>query len=170
MVVVPRKVRSKDKIFTDLKGLAAVLRGLQTQGKVIVFTNGVFDLLHVGHVRCLEDARARGDYLVVGLNDDASAEAIKGKGRPITPIEERMEVIAALWFVDYVTAFGEPTAEQALRKLRPDFYAKGSDYNAKTLPERDVVRELEIKPLFVGDKKAHSTTRILQRIKKKKLA
>ena len=78
MVVVPRKVRSKDKIFPTQKSLQTVIQGLQSQGKVIVLTNGVFDLMHVGHVRCLEDARARGDYLVVAVNDDKSVEAVKG--------------------------------------------------------------------------------------------
>jgi rfaE bifunctional protein nucleotidyltransferase chain/domain len=148
--------------------LRTVLHGLQSQGKAIVLTNGIFDLLHVGHVRCLEDARARGDYLVVAVNDDRSAEAVKGKGHPIVPIQERMEVLSTLWFVDYVTAFAEETAESLLRRFRPDFYAKGTDYNTRTLPERGVVKELGVKAVFVGDKKAHSTSKIVQRIRKRK--
>ena len=168
MVVVPRKVRSKDKIITSQKALHSVLHGLQSQGKTIVLTNGVFDLMHVGHIRCLEDARARGDYLVVAVNDDRSTEAVKGKGHPITTVQERMEVLSALWFVDYVTSFSEETAEQLLRRISPDIYAKGTDYNTRTLPERGVVKELGIKAVFVGDKKAHSTSKIIQRIRKKK--
>ena len=170
MVVVPRKVRSKDKILTTVKGLQTVLSGLQSQGKIIVLTNGVFDLMHVGHQRCLEDARARGDFLVVAVNDDESTEAVKGKGHPIIPIKERMELLSGLWCVDYVTSFSEDTAEQLLRKLQPDVYAKGTDYNSRTLPERGVVKELGIKAVFVGDKKGHSTSKIIQRIRKKKFA
>jgi rfaE bifunctional protein nucleotidyltransferase chain/domain len=170
LVVVPRKVRSKDKILGTQKALLAVIHGLQSQGKTIVLTNGVFDLLHVGHIRCLEDARARGDYLVVAVNDDKSVEAVKGKGHPVTPIAERMELLSSLWFVDYVTSFGEETAEDLLRKLKPDVYAKGTDYNTRTLPERGVIKELGIKAVFVGDKKGHSTSKIIQRIRKKKFA
>jgi rfaE bifunctional protein nucleotidyltransferase chain/domain len=169
MVVVPRKIRSKDKILTSHRELSTILHALKSQGKTIVLTNGVFDLLHVGHTRCLEDARARGDFLVVAVNDDESAEALKGKGHPVQPLEERMELLACLWFVDYVTSFGEATAEGVLRKMRPTIYAKGTDYTLKTLPERDVVKELDVKVAFVGDKKAHSTSKLLQRIKKKKL-
>ena len=168
MVVVPRKVRSKDKIFSTQKSLQAVLGGLQSQGKTVVLTNGVFDLMHVGHQRCLEDARARGDFLVVAVNDDDSTEAVKGKGHPINPIKERMELLSGLWCVDYVTSFSEETAENLLRKLQPDVYAKGTDYNSRTLPERGVIKELGIKAVFVGDKKGHSTSKIIQRIRKKK--
>ncbi len=170
MVVVPRKVRSKDKIHTSHKELVTILSALKSQGKTLVLTNGVFDLLHVGHVRCLEDARARGDFLIVAVNDDDSAAALKGKGHPVQPLEERMELLASMWFVDYVTGFSEPTVEALLRKIQPTVYAKGTDYTLKTLPERDVVKELDIKAVFVGDKKVHSTTKILARIKKKKLA
>ncbi len=170
MVVVPRKVRSKDKVIPNMRNLAAVLHGLQSQGKVIVLTNGVFDLLHVGHVRCLEDARARGDYLVVAVNDDKSTERLKGKGHPILPVDQRMEMLSTLWFVDYVTSFSEDTAEELLRTVQPDLYAKGTDYNARTLPERGIVKELGIKAAFVGDKKANSTSKIIQRIRKKKFA
>jgi rfaE bifunctional protein nucleotidyltransferase chain/domain len=170
LVVVPRKVRSKDKIAPSLRGLCAVLSGLQSQGKTIVLTNGVFDLMHVGHVRCLEDARARGDYMVVALNSDRSAAEIKGKGHPVTPLEERMEVVAALWFVDYVTSFDEATADKLLEKVKPDIYAKGTDYTPRTLPERDTIKALGVKTVFVGDKKSHSTSKLIAKIRKRKFA
>lgn len=168
MVVVPRKTRSKDKVFTDRKSLAAILAGLKASGKSIVLTNGVFDLLHVGHTRCLEDAKSRGDLLVVAINSDASAEALKGKGHPVVPEDERMEVLAALSFVDYVTTFDEPTADALLRLLNPNLYAKGADYTLKTLPEKDTLKELDVKAVFVGDKKSHSTTKMIQKIQKLK--
>lgn len=168
MVVVPRKVRTKDKIFPDSKTLQPILAGLQSQEKLVVLTNGVFDLLHVGHVRYLEDARSRGDFLVVALNDDKSTEKNKGKGHPVVPVDERMELIAAFWFVDYVTKFTDETADALLERLKPDVYAKGTDYNARNLPEKATLKELDIKPAFVGDKKAHSTSKLIQRIRKKK--
>jgi len=168
LVVVPRKTRSKDKIITDRKSLAAILAGLRASGKSIVLTNGVFDLVHVGHTRCLEDARSRGDLLVVAINSDASAEALKGKGHPVVPEDERLEVLAALSFVDYVTVFEEPTADALLQQLRPNLYAKGADYTLKTLPEKDTLKDLDIKAVFVGDKKSHSTTKMIQKIQKMK--
>lgn len=168
MVVVPRKLRSKDKIFADRKTLAPILAGLKASGKCIVLTNGVFDLMHVGHTRCLEDARSRGDLLVVAINSDKSTEALKGKGQPIVPAEERMEVLAGLSFVDYVTVFDEPTADGVLELLKPSLYAKGSDYTLKTLPEKDTLKAHDIKAVFVGDKKSHSTTKLIQQIQKLK--
>jgi rfaE bifunctional protein nucleotidyltransferase chain/domain len=168
LVVVPRKQRSKDKVITDRKSLAAILAGLRASGKIIVLTNGVFDLLHVGHTRCLEDARSRGDLLVVAINTDKSAEALKGKGHPVVPEEERLEVLAGLSFVDYVTCFEEETADALLEQLRPSLYAKGSDYSLKTLPEKDTLKALDIKAVFVGDKKSHSTTKMIQKIQKLK--
>src|SRR5262245_4281539 len=140
------------------------------QGKTIVLTNGVYDLLHVGHVRCLEDARSRGDFLVVAVNSDASAERRKGKGHPVVPAQERMEVLAGLGFVDYVTTFEEDTADKLIEQLKPTIYAKGTEYSLKTLPERDTVKKLEIKAIFVGDKKAHSSSKLIQKIKKRKFA
>ncbi len=169
MVVVPRKVRSKDKIVAEPKVLAAILQGLKTQGKTIVLTNGVYDLIHVGHVRCLEDARARGDFLVVAVNSDKTTEALKGKGHPVVPLEERMEVLSALWFVDYVTSFDGETADALLLLLKPDVYAKGTEYTGKVLPEKEALRKLGLKPAFVGDRKTHSTTKLIQKIKKKKI-
>jgi rfaE bifunctional protein nucleotidyltransferase chain/domain len=152
----------------DRRSLAAILNGLRASGKTVVLTNGVFDLLHVGHTRCLEDARSRGDYLVVAVNTDKSAEKLKGKGHPVVEEEERMEVLAALSFVDYVTSFEEDTADELLRQLRPSMYAKGTDYTLKTLPEKDTLKELDIKAVFVGDKKAHSSSKLIQKIRKKK--
>lgn len=168
MVVVPRRQRSKDKVVTDRRSLAAILSGLKASGKVVVLTNGVFDLLHVGHTRCLEDARSRGDLLVVALNTDKSAEALKGKGHPVVPLEERLEVLASLAFVDYVTSFEEPSADALLEQLRPNLYAKGTDYTLKTLPEKDTLKQLDIKAVFVGDKKSHSSSKLIQKIRKKK--
>jgi rfaE bifunctional protein nucleotidyltransferase chain/domain len=168
LVVVPKKQRSKDKIFTDRRSLAAILNGLKASGKVVVVTNGVFDLMHVGHTRCLEDARSRGDLLVVACNTDKSAEALKGKGHPVTPLDERMEVLAGLQFVDYVTCFEEATADALLDQLKPSMYAKGTDYTLKTLPEKETLKKHDIKAVFVGDKKAHSTTKLLQKIRKRK--
>jgi rfaE bifunctional protein nucleotidyltransferase chain/domain len=168
LVVVPRRQRSKDKVVTDRRSLAAILNGLRASGKVIVLTNGVFDLLHVGHTRCLEDAHSRGDLLVVAVNTDKSAEALKGKGHPVVPLAERMEVLASLSFVDYVTSFEEATADALLEQLRPSLYAKGTDYTLKTLPEKDTLKSLDIKAVFVGDKKAHSTSKLIQKIQKLK--
>ncbi len=168
MVVVPRHKLSKDKIIPDRKSLAAILFGLKAQGKVIVLTNGVYDLLHVGHVRCLEDARSRGDFLVVAVNSDDSTERGKGKGHPVVPSKERMEVLAGLGFVDYVTVFDEDTADALIEQLKPNVYAKGTEYTLKTLPERDTLKKLEIKAIFVGDKKTHSSSKLIEKIKKKK--
>jgi rfaE bifunctional protein nucleotidyltransferase chain/domain len=168
LVVVPRKQRSKDKVVTDRKSLAMILAGLKASGKTVVLTNGVFDLMHVGHTRCLEDARSRGDILVVAVNSDDSAAALKGKGHPLVPEDERMEVLAALSFVDYVTVFGEPTADELLRQLKPTLYAKGADYSLKTLPEKDTIKELDVKAVFVGDKKSHSTTDLIAKAQKLK--
>ena len=168
MVVVPERARSKDKVVNDLRALASILQGLRASAKSIVLTNGVFDLLHVGHLRYLEDARSRGDFLVVAVNSDRSAEVIKGKGHPVVPVEERVEMVSGLWIVDYVTKFDDDTADRLIQRLKPDLYAKGTDYNSKTLPERKTLKDLNIKAVFVGDKKTHATSKIIQRIRKKK--
>ena len=169
MPAVARKKLSRDKVVTDHRSLAAILSGLMAQGKTVVLTNGVFDLLHVGHVRCLEDARSRGDFLVVAVNADAAVARLKGKGLPIVAEDERMEVVAGLASVDYVTSFAEDTADELLRTLRPSLYAKGTEYTLKTLPERETLKELDIKAVFVGDKKSHASSAMIQRIRKAKL-
>jgi D-glycero-beta-D-manno-heptose 1-phosphate adenylyltransferase len=134
-------------------------------GLRVVCTNGCFDLLHVGHVRSLAAARALGDVLVVGVNSDASARAVKGPGRPLVSEAERAEVIAALAVVDYVVVFDERTPEALLEHLRPDVHAKGADYERKPMPERHVVEafggRVELLPVVPGV----STTRLVDRLR-----
>lgn len=146
---------------------------LRKQAKTVVLTNGVFDLLHVGHVRCLQAARRLGDALYVGLNSDRSARGLKGFHRPFVPHKERAEILCALSCVDYVVVFAEPTAERLVQTLQPDVYAKGGDYDAamtgdsgagKALPEAPVVESyggrVEILPYASG----HSTTELIDRV------
>ena len=133
-------------------------------GARVVFANGCFDLLHVGHVRYLEAARALGDLLVVGVNSDEQARALKGEGRPYVPERERAEVVAGLRAVDLVTIFHEPTVEQLLLAIRPDIHAKGTDYTEETVPERDVVRSYGGRVCIVGDPKDHSSTEMVRRV------
>ncbi len=133
-------------------------------GARIVFANGCFDILHVGHVRYLEAARALGDLLVVGINSDAQVRALKGEGRPFMPERERAEVVASIRAVDLVTIFPEPTVAPLLLAIRPDIHAKGTDYTAETVPERDVVRSYGGRIQIVGDPKDHSSTEIARKV------
>lgn len=130
----------------------------------IVLANGCFDLLHVGHVRYLEAAKAVGDVLIVGVNADEQVRKLKGANRPYQPERERAELIAALRVVDYVTIFREPTVENLIRAIRPDFHAKGTDYTTDSVPEREIVRECGGRVVIVGDAKNHSTTSLLQKV------
>lgn len=133
-------------------------------GARIVFANGCFDVLHVGHVRYLDGAKKLGDLLIVGINCDAQVALQKGAGRPVMPANERAEIVAALEQVNYVTIFEEPTVEQLLLALKPDVHAKGTDYTADTVPERDVVRSYGGQVAIVGDPKDHSTSAIIARL------
>ena len=133
-------------------------------GARVVFANGCFDLLHVGHVRYLESAKGLGDLLVVGINSDEQVRRLKGEGRPFIPERERAEVIASLRAVDYVTVFHEPTVTELLLALRPDIHAKGTDYSEDTVPERDVVRSFGGRVQIVGDPKEHSSTEMLRKV------
>ena len=135
------------------------------RGQRIVLANGCFDLLHVGHVRYLEGARREGDVLVVGINSDASVLAIKGEGRPILSEQARAQLVAALAAVDYVVIFGELNVEVLLGALRPDVHAKGTDYTADTVPEREVAARLGVRVAIVGDPKQHSTRELLARLR-----
>ena len=127
------------RIILDYSVLKSELEHLKSMGKTIVFTNGCFDIPHVGHIRCLKGAGALGDILVVAVNSDDSARRLKGEGRPLVPGEERAEIIAALEGVDFVTLFKEDTVKSLLTYLKPHIHAKGTDYTAETLPERDIV-------------------------------
>jgi rfaE bifunctional protein nucleotidyltransferase chain/domain len=134
-------------------------------GRRVVLANGCFDLLHAGHVRYLADARTRGDALVVALNTDASVRRLKGEGRPLVPLADRAELVGALRVVDFVTSFDESDLEATLRALRPAVHAKGSDYTALNVPERDVDLELGIEIAICGGPKERSTTHMLGRLR-----
>jgi rfaE bifunctional protein nucleotidyltransferase chain/domain len=149
--------------MTSRSALRARLDGLDGTQRVVL-ANGCFDLLHPGHIRYLEDARSRGDLLIVALNSDASVRAIKGPGRPFMALPERAEVVGALRCVDAVTWFDEHDLEATLRELRPDVHAKGSDYTPRTVPEAAIDRELGIAIAICGDAKDHSTTDLVARI------
>src|SRR5437667_4096997 len=132
----------------------------------VVFANGCFDTLHVGHIRYLEGARREGDIIVVGVNAYSSVCNLKGPGRPIFDENARAHLVAALRCVDYVVLFGEPNVEALLEELRPDVHAKGTDYALETVPERAVAKRLGIRVAIVGDPKDHSTKGLLDSIRK----
>ena len=132
----------------------------------MVFANGCFDILHVGHKRYLEAARQQGDILIVAVNSDASVRNLKGAGRPILDEFARARLVAALRVVDYVMLFSEPTVASLLRDLLPDVHAKGTDYSADTVPERAIAKELGIQVVIVGDPKNHSTRALLASLQK----
>ncbi|MGB7598946.1 MAG: adenylyltransferase/cytidyltransferase family protein [Candidatus Sulfotelmatobacter sp.] len=131
-------------------------------GERIVLANGNFDLLHVGHVRYLRGAKELGGKLVVAINSDESVRALKGEGRPVMPAEERAEIVAALAVVDAVVIFSELDVRAVIREIRPDIQAKGTDYTADCVPERDVVAEYGGRVAIVGDPKDHSTSEIIR--------
>ena len=133
-------------------------------GRRVVLANGCFDILHVGHVRYLTDARSHGDLLVVALNDDDSVRQLKGPGRPILTLDERVALVSALDCVDYVVTFGEPDVSTIIAALQPDVHAKGTDYTEETVPERDQVARHGGEVRIAGDPKDHSTKDILTRI------
>ncbi len=133
----------------------------------VVLANGIFDVLHVGHVRYLEGAKREGDILVVAVNCDASATRLKGPGRPVLGEQARAQLVAALAAVDYVTIFEEPNVEPLLEALRPAVHAKGTDYTADTVPEREAARRVGARVAIVGDAKQHSTTELLQQVRRR---
>jgi rfaE bifunctional protein nucleotidyltransferase chain/domain len=151
------------RVILNRDELKREVEAVRTQGKTVVFANGAFDLLHVGHVRFLKGAATEGDVLVVGLNTDESIRKYKGPDRPLQPLEERMEIVAALEVVSMVTAFGETTADEILECIRPDVHAKGMDYTLDTLPEGPTLKRLGIRLACVGDEKSHSSTELIER-------
>src|SRR5260370_11106344 len=134
----------------------------RASGEKITLGNGCSDLLHVGHVRYLHAAKQLGGRLVVAINSDESARALKGEGRPLMPAEERAEILAALSDVDAVVVFPEPDVRALVREIRPDVHAKGTDYTAENVPERDTVIECGGRVEIVGDPKDHSATEIIR--------
>jgi len=158
-----RQTRSK---IVDREKLREILGEQKRRGRRIVFANGCFDTLHVGHIRYLEGARREGDLLVVGVNADSSVCKLKGRGRPILDENARAQLVAAIRVVDYVVLFSEPNVEALLEFLRPDVHAKGTDYSADTVPERAVADRLGIRIAIVGDPKDHSTRALLDSIRK----
>jgi rfaE bifunctional protein nucleotidyltransferase chain/domain len=131
-------------------------------GERITLANGAFDLLHVGHVRYLRGAKALGGRLVVAINSDESVRALKGEGRPVMPADERAEIVAALADVDAVVIFAELDVRAIIREIRPDIQAKGTDYTADSVPERDAVVEYGGRVEIVGDRKDHSTSETIR--------
>lgn len=151
--------KQKIQKLEELKILAAHLRA---KGKKVIFANGCFDLLHVGHIRYLQAARALGDVLILGVNGDAGVSALKGQGRPLQPETERAEVLASLECVDYVLVFDAPTVDGILKELRPDVHAKGTDYTEESVPERETVRSYGGQVAIAGDPKDHSTRDLIE--------
>jgi len=142
----------------------ALAARLRAEGRRVVLANGCFDLLHVGHVRYLTAARALGDVLFVGINSDAAVARLKGPGRPLAPVAERAELLAALRAVDHVVVFDEDTADRLIDLVRPAVHAKGTDYTAATVPEAARVRAAGGRVAIVGDPKEHATRDLIATI------
>jgi rfaE bifunctional protein nucleotidyltransferase chain/domain len=151
------------KVMT-LADAAAALAVDRRAGRTVALANGCFDILHVGHVRYLEAARREADRLVVAINADATVRGLKGEGRPILPVQDRAELVAALRCVDIVVVFEEPTVAAVLEALRPDVHCKGTDYTVESVPEREVARAYGGRTAIVGDPKDHSTRNLLAQI------
>jgi rfaE bifunctional protein nucleotidyltransferase chain/domain len=157
-------VSAKRKVLARTALLEAVAAH-RAAGRSVALANGLFDVLHVGHLRYLEGAASEADVLVVAVNADASARELKGSSRPFVPDAERAELVGGFECVDHVTIFAERSVEALLRALRPDVHCKGTDYTEATVPERAIAAELGIRVAIVGDPKDHATTSLLERIR-----
>ncbi len=156
-----------ETIIKDIDELADKIEDLKRQGKRIVLTNGGFNLLHVGHIRSLSGAKEHGDILVVAVNSDTSLRKNKGDDYPIIPEDQRLEVLSAFEYVDFVTIFSETTVDNLLLKLKPHVHAKGTDYSRDTILERETVLSYGGETAIVGDPKDHSSTNIIEVIRKR---
>jgi D-glycero-beta-D-manno-heptose 1-phosphate adenylyltransferase len=145
--------------------LLRVARDERGEEKTIAFPNGVFDVLHVGHVRYLQDAAKQADVLIVGVNGDESVRALKGEGRPVTNQHERAELVSAIRGVSYVTIFHDSSPARLIAVIKPDVHCKGTDYTEESVPEREVVLAYGGRIAIVGDAKEHSTTDLLRRMR-----
>ena len=150
--------------IVTLERLQEIVAADRAAGRTIALANGVFDLLHVGHIRYLEGAKAEADILIVAVNDDRSVRMLKGEGRPVMQEADRAELVGALRCVDYVVLFSGRTAGDLLLCLRPDVHCKGTDYTVETVPERPIVESYGGRTASVGDPKDHSTRDLLSRL------
>ena len=154
-------MKAHNKIFSRESLLTQTL-AWRSAGESVTLANGCFDLIHVGHVRYLHAAKQLGGRLVVAINSDDSVRALKGAGRPLMPAQERAEILASLADVDAVVIFSEPDVRTLIREIRPEIQAKGTDYTAESVPERDTVLEYGGRVEIVGDPKDHSTSEIIR--------
>ena len=145
----------------DREQLVERVQAARAAGSKIILANGCFDLLHAGHVRYLSGAKDLGGLLVVAINSDRQVRKLKGPHRPYIPAEERAEIVSAFRFVDLVTIFDEPNVEEVIAAIRPDFHAKGTDYTAESVPERETVIKYGGRVAIVGDPKDHSSTELI---------
>jgi rfaE bifunctional protein nucleotidyltransferase chain/domain len=150
----------EDKIKT-LDELAGECERWRRRGETVVLVNGAFDMLHVGHLRYLAEAKEQADHLVAAVNSDASVRASKGETRPIIPEDERVEILSHLWMVDRICLFDSVTVGPVLEQLRPDVHAKGTDYTTESVPERHVVAAYGGRTVICGDPKDHATTDVI---------
>jgi D-glycero-beta-D-manno-heptose 1-phosphate adenylyltransferase len=157
-------VNAADKVI-ELGALIERLEPLRRAGQTVALANGLFDILHVGHLRYLEGAGLEADLLVVAVNSDASARRLKGPSRPVVPEEERAELVGGFFCVDHVLLFPEDSVERVLHELRPDVHCKGTDYTNETVPEREVAVSLGIRIAIVGDPKRHATRDLIRQIR-----
>jgi rfaE bifunctional protein nucleotidyltransferase chain/domain len=153
--------RHKIKPIQELK---EIVENHRSSGRTVVFANGCFDLVHAGHIRYLESAKALGDILIVGINNDSCVAALKGAGHPLQPEADRAEILASMACVDYVLLFDAPTVDGILKVLEPDVHAKGTDYTEDSVPERETVRAYGGQVAIAGDPKDHSTRDLIQTI------
>ena len=149
------------------KDILNIIADLKKQNKTTVFTNGCFDILHIGHVRYLKESARHGDILIIGLNSDSSVKRLKGETRPINNELDRAELLSELAFVDYVVIFDENTPENLLDEIKPDIYTKGADYTIETLPEAKIVMKNGGKVEFINLVEGKSTTNVIKKIENK---
>ena len=159
--------RPKLKKLLPLEQLTGIIQEHKRKGQKVVLANGCFDLIHVGHIRYLREAKDRGDILVVALNSDSSVRSLKGRERPILEAKERAEILTSFSFVDYVTFFDELNVEKVLLALRPDIHAKGSDYTKDTVPEKETVKHYGGSIAITGGPKVRSTSQLIEEIARK---
>ena len=168
-----KKTAGPDKgavVVQSVDELKDIVFCLKAENKTVVLANGTFDLLHVGHLRLLKDARSRGDYLVVAVNSDASVKKYKNPKLPIIGEDERIEMLSGLRWVDYVVKFEDTTCDGLIEEIQPDVVAKGTDYTEENVPEKETIESVGAVVAICGDEKNHATSRLIQRIRRLKLS